>query len=341
MLLLLSQFNSTDSHRTMKKSCLIVGGSGFVGRHLTDALMTQNYKVRATYFSNPERLPSSGNDLETLKVDLCDKNEISAACQGVDFMFLSTNVSPYNMSKEHYDKKIYQINTQGVENAIQAATTHNIKKIVFMSSVAALGLKSGMTHYDESFRGTPEDAYGRSKLQAEQILLDAYRSEKVDTSILRPSAIYGKGDLGPLTKIVYFINKGLVPVMGDGENLQCATYVGNVVNAAIALMENKKSSGSLYLITDENAYTVNDLIRAVGKAMGKNYRMLHFPVGLLRCLGDACDFLRKISGHYLPFSRLGVEAIVANRVFRVNKIQKELSFSIEYDLQSGVRNTFL
>lgn len=325
----------------MEPSCLIVGGSGFLGGHLAKALVTLNYKVRASYFSNPEGIPPSSRNLESLKVDLCDKNEITASCQEIDFVFLSTNVSPYNMSKDQYDKKIYQINTEGVENAIQAATTHNVKKIIFVSSVAALGLDPSVTCYDENFTGTPEDAYGRSKLAAEKILLDAYAQGKVDVSILRPSAIYGKGDLGPLTKIVYFINKGVVPVMGDGKNLQCATYVGNVVNAAIALMENRKSSGSCYIITDETPYMVNDLIRAVGREVGRKYQMIHFPVGLLRCAGEVCDFLGKISGQYLPLSRLAVEAIVANRVFKVDKIQKELNLSIEYDLKTGIRNTFL
>lgn len=325
----------------MEKSCLIAGGSGFLGGHLAEALVANDYKVRATYFSNPGGLPPSRKNLETLKMDLCDKNKTTEAFRNMDFVILSTNVSPYNMSKNQYDKKIYQINTEGVENTIQAATTHNIKKIIFMSSVAALGLEPGVTFYDETFRGVPTDAYGKSKLEAEKILLDAYGSGKVDVSILRPSAIYGKGNLGPLTKIFYFINKGLVPIMGNGENLQCATYVGNVVKAAIALMEKRKSSGSIYIITDEAPYTVNDLIRAVGKEMKKNYRTIRFPVWLLRGAGEVCDFLGKISGQYLPFSRLAVEAIIANRVFKVDKIQKELDFSIEYNLESGVRNTFL
>ena len=132
-----------------------MGGSGFLGGHLTKALIANNYKVGATYFSNPLGLPHSHKNLETRKLDLCNLKDTTAAFRGVDYVFLSTNVSPYNMSKDQYDKKIYQINTTGVENAIQAAAVHNIKKIIFMSSVAALGLQPGVTHYDESFRGVP------------------------------------------------------------------------------------------------------------------------------------------------------------------------------------------
>ena len=128
--------------------------------------------------------------------------------------------------------------------------------------------------------------------------------------------------------------------MGNGENLQCATYVGNVVQAAITLMEKSTSSGSIYIITDATPYTVNDLIRTVGNEVNKNYRTIHFPVRLLLSAGEVCDFLGKISGKYLPFSRLAVEAIISNRVFKIDKIRKELDFSIEYDLKSGVRNTF-
>ncbi len=276
-----------------------------------------------------------------MQVDICEKQEISKACQNMDYVFLSTNINPSNMSKEQYEKKIYQINTEGVENTIQAAIAHNVKKIVFISSVSAIGMEPGIDIYDESFCKIPDEAYGRSKLAAEKILLNTYQKGIIDISILRPSAIYGKDDLGLLTKIVYFIDKGIVPMMGNGENLQSVTYIDNVVNASIALMENNRSSGSIYIISDRTPYTVNELVQAVGKEIGKNYRTIHFPVFLLRCAGNAFDFFGKISGRNLPYSREGVESIVSSRAFRVDKIQKELNFSIEHNLESGLRNTFL
>jgi len=76
-------------------------------------------------------------------------------------------------------------------------------------------------------------------------LQDYYRKGLIDGAILRPLGIYGPGGFGPLGKIVGFLNKGFVPIIGNGENLQSIVYVGNVANAAIAVAETNLSPGAV------------------------------------------------------------------------------------------------
>jgi len=173
-----------------------------------------------------------------------------------------------------------------------------------------------------------------------RILLDYYRQGMIDVSILMPSAIYGRGSLGPLRKIVNFINRGIVPVVGNGENLQCLTYVGNVANAAIALAEASKSSGQKYIITDETPYTVNQIVRVAGHESGKHFIMVHLPVFFLRSAATLLDYFSKISNKQMPLSRNSVTAIVQDRIFKIDKIRNELGFHFEFDLVSGIQRTF-
>ncbi len=308
-----------------------------MGGHLVLSLASQKYNVRATYNSNPRGKVAKNNRVEYLKLDITDSEAVNKASENMDYIFICANVSPVNLSLDEYTSKMLRINTQGVENVLQGAINNKVKKVVLLSSVAAMGFKDDLEIYDEDSMFEPTDGYGKSKLVSEKVVLDCYLDKGIDVSILRPTAIYGKGSLGPLQKIVNFINKGIVPVIGDGKNLQSLTYVGNVVNAAVTLAENKESAGRSYIISDEQPYTVNEIIESVGNSLDKNFKKIHIPVPLLRCAGVTCDLITRISKRQMPLSLNSVNAIVQSRVFKADRIANELGFEFQYNLSNGIK----
>jgi len=322
----------------MQKSCLVIGGSGFLGGHLVSKLLSMNYKVTATFKSHPRKEISQNPNLSFLKADICQASEIEDLFRDLDYVFMCANVSHSNLSKEEYERQITQINTEGIHNVAQSMIKHKVKKLVFLSSVAAMGAKTGIEQYDENASFEPEEAYGKSKLAAEKILLEYCQKGLIDTAILRPSGIYGPGGLGPLGKIVGFLNKGFVPIIGNGKNLQSIVYVGNVVNAAIALAEQSSLPDTTYLISDDRPYSVNELISTTARVMGKKHKIIHFPVSFFRFCGWILDCISGITGKQMPVSRSSVDAITASRVFKVERIKADLGFKFEFELETGLRH---
>ena len=324
----------------MQKSCLVIGGSGFLGGHLVNKLLSMNYKVTSTYNSRPRGEISHDPNLSFCKADICERDEIEGLFSGLDYVFMCVNVSPFNLSKEEYKRRITRINTEGVHNVAQCMIKYKTKILVFLSSVAAMGAKTETECYDESTSLEPEEAYGKSKLLAEKTLQDFYR-KGLGGAILRPSGIYGPGGFGPLGKIVGFLNRGFVPIIGNGENLQSVVYVGNVVNAAVAVAESNALPGAVYLISDNRPYSVNEMISTTARIMGKKYRTIHFPVSIFRFIGWALDCISVVTGKQMPISRNSIEAITASRVFKADKIKNVLGFKFEFDFEDGLRQTLV
>jgi len=325
----------------MQKSCLVIGGSGFLGGYLVNKLLSMDYKVTSTYNSQPRKEKSLDPNLSFCKADICERDEIEGLFSGLDYVFLCVNISPVNLSKEEYKRRITRINTKGVHNVAQCMIKYKTKVLVFLSSVAAMGAKTDTACYDESTSFEPEEAYGKSKLLAEKTLQDYYRKGLIDGAILRPSGIYGPGGFGPLGKIVGFLNKGFVPIIGNGENLQSIVYVGNVANAAIAVAETNLSPGAVYVISDNRPYSVNEMISTTARIMGKKYRTIHFPVSIFRFIGWALDCISLVTGKQMPISRNSIEAITVSRVFKVDKIKNVLDFKFEFELEDGLRQTIV
>ena len=323
----------------MQKSCLVIGGSGFLGGHLVAKLLSMDWKVTATYNSQPREEKSHNPNLNFCKADVCEGDEMEDLFLDLDYVFMCVNVSPLNLSKEEYKRRITRINTEGVHNVVRLMIKYKTKRLVFFSSVAAMGAKADTECYDESTLFEPEEAYGKSKLFAEKILQGYFMKGLIRGTILRPSGIYGPGGFGPLGKIVGFLNKGFVPVIGNGENLQSIVYVGNVVNAAIAAAETKSPPGAVYLISDKRPYSVNEMISTTARIMGKKYRTIHFPVLIFGFFGWALDCMSVITGKQMPISHDSVKAITASRVFKVNKIKNILGFKFEVEFEEGLRKT--
>ena len=323
----------------MQKSCLVIGGSGFLGGHLVRKLLSINCRVTSTYNSRPIKEGNPDPNLSLSKADVCKKDEIESVFPDLDYVFMCANVSPFNLSKEEYKRRVTQINTEGINNVAQCMIKYKTKFLVFLSSVAAMGANSDTECYDESISFEPEEIYGKSKLLAEKTLQNYFKKGLIDGAILRPSGIYGPGKFGPLEKIVNFLNKGFVPIIGNGENLQSVVYVGNVVNAAITVAETNSSPGAVYLISDNRPYSVNEMISTTARIMGKKYRTIHFPVSVFRFIGWVLDWVSVITGKQMPVSRSSIDAITAGRIFKVDKIKNALGFEFEFELEDGLRQT--
>ncbi|TAN63074.1 NAD(P)-dependent oxidoreductase [bacterium] len=318
---------------------LVIGGSGFIGSHLAERLTAKRYKVRALARKNSDTrfMQSLGTELYT--GDLLEPDSLTPAFSGIDTVFCLVNVKPTGKSQAEYLNELDLLHTEGTRNLLAACRLNKISRLIYLSSVAAIGYKKGVAVYSESSPEEPIDAYGRAKLKAEKILMRDARNSEVKVTILRPPGVFGERGLGSLSKIIGFAEKGIVPVLGSGNNRQSLVYVGNVVNQSIFAADSPDSSGKVYITSDDRPYTVNELVDAVAGEMGVRPFKIHIPVWSILFMLSILNFLAKIFLKKEAVNKESIIAIATERIFDGSGFFRELGYRQEYDLAEGVRRT--
>jgi dihydroflavonol-4-reductase len=184
---------------------LITGGTGFLGAYIIKALVEKGYAVRAIHRSAPKnsgalriKLPSYipasiMNKAEWVDGDILDVISLEEAMEGIDTVIHSAAIVSFNRKDR---RQMYQVNVEGTANVVNMALEKNIRRLVHISSVAALGRTANGDKVDEEKKWEESKInthYAKSKFKAE---LEVWRgaTEGLSTVILNPSTILGYGD---------------------------------------------------------------------------------------------------------------------------------------------------
>jgi nucleoside-diphosphate-sugar epimerase len=180
---------------------LVTGGTGFLGSYIIRELVNKGYAVRAlrrSHAPDPHRVPrwvpmSVWDKVEWVEGDILDVVSLDEAMEGVDSVIHSAAIVSF-IQKDR--KKMYQVNVEGTANVVNIALEKNVRRLVHISSVAALGRTAGGGEVDEEKKWEESKVnthYAKSKYKAE---LEVWRgmAEGLDAVILNPSTILGYGD---------------------------------------------------------------------------------------------------------------------------------------------------
>ena len=156
----------------------VTGASGLVGSHLIQSLLSKGKKVRALY-RQAVPLFAGSEQCEWIQGDILDPIGLTEALAGVDYVYHCAAIVSFAPGAA---AKMLQSNVDGTANVVNACLVQNIKKLIFVSSVAALGRIRENEAIDESMHWTPatsNSVYGQSKYLAE---LEVWRACLLYTS---------------------------------------------------------------------------------------------------------------------------------------------------------------
>lgn len=181
-------------------------------------------------------------------------------------------------------------NVDGSRRLAAAAAAAGVRRLVFVSSVKAMGEADRTARpWREEDPCAPQDEYGRSKLAAERAIAEAACRTGMETVVLRPPVVYGPGVVANIYSLFRMVDRGWPLPLRSVDNRRSFIYVGNLVHALIAVVEHPKASGQTFLVSDGQDLSTPELIRAIGRALGKPARLFPLPPDLLRgvawCLG--------------------------------------------------------
>jgi len=319
-----------------KPTLLITGASGFIGSHLIGLGIGRGYEVYALVrtTSNIQNL----SDINLIYGDVTNYDSLLAAFaqlkkQGVKLDYI---IHAAALTKSNSKEEIRTVNYNGTFNLYTALERLNYlpKKIVFISSLAACGPgKPGQ--FIEKEQSQPITTYGKSKLEAEQFILN---SANIPTVIVRPTAVYGEGEKD-LLSVFKLVNRGFNPVLGFHRQDLTFIYVKDLTYLIFHALE-KGMPDKIYFATDGHIYDKQSFPGAIAESLGKKPITLVIPLTVIKVLSWISQTGYALLGGVSALSLEKYHELVApSWVCRVQDTYAELDYIPQYTLKEGVKET--
>jgi len=255
---------------------LVTGATGFLGSHIVRKLAGRGDKVRILLRQSSKTVNIDGIDVEKVYGDVTDMESVRKAMEGCDTLYHAAGIVSF---KQADYKKMEAVNVGGTYNVFTAAMEAGVKKAVYTSSIAAIGLKPGKEISDEN---TPFDLKGTdieyilSKYRAEQEAL-RFVEKGLPLVIVNPSLVIGAGDVYVSTTgiILWYCKRRLPGYTDGGINLVDAEDVAE----GHLLAAEKGRIGEKYILSNRNI-TIKELFEVMEKVTGIPRPKLKIPYPL-------------------------------------------------------------
>ncbi len=260
---------------------LVTGGAGFIGSHLTDALLATGRKVRVLDNLSVGRLKNlehhkenSNLDIQTVDVADCQKVlELTKGAERVFHLAALADIVPSIQKPEAY----FRANVDGTFSVLQAAREHQVKRVVYIASSSCYGIPD-VYPTPETSLPAPQYPYALTKWMGESLVSHWAQVYKLSTVSLRFFNIYGprartSGTYGAVFGVFLaqlLANKPLT-VVGDGTQTRDFTYVSDAVSAILTAAGS--SVKGAYNVGSDTTVSVNKLVELLNPSCGT----IHIP----------------------------------------------------------------
>ena len=265
----------------------VTGATGFIGASLARELLRDGYEVRALARPESDRRNLRGLDLEICEGDLRDRDSLEKGLKGCEILFHAA--ADYRLWTRNPDV-MYEINVGGTRNILEAALNHGLSRIVYTSSVGALGNPGNGQPGDEVIPVTLADMVGhykKSKFLAEREA-ESFLKRGLPLVIVNPSTPVGELDIKPTPTgriIVDFLNRRMPAYLDTGLNIidveDCAR--GHILAARLGRI------GEKYILGNENLtlHRIFDMLEEITGLAAPRVRLPYTPILLAAYVNEA------------------------------------------------------
>ncbi|MGX9569527.1 NAD-dependent epimerase/dehydratase family protein [Pseudomonas sp. CFBP 5748] len=256
---------------------LITGGAGFIGSHLTDALLAKGHTVRILDdLSTGKRsnLPLDNPAVELIEGNVADAALVARAMAGCSAVAHLAAVASVQASVDD-PVRTHQSNFIGTLNVCEAMRQSGVKRVLFASSAAVYGNNGEGESIDEETPKAPLTPYASDKL-ASEFYLDFYRRQHaLEPVVFRFFNIYGprQDPSSPYSGVISIfserVQKGLpITVFGDGEQTRDFVYVEDLVDLLVQAIEKPEVEVGAVNIGWNQATTLKQMLQALAAVVG-------------------------------------------------------------------------
>lgn len=261
------------------KRVLVLGGNGFIGSHLVDALAARAIHTRVFGRSHPDSIADNTPFIERIEGDFTHESDVCSALEGCDicFHFVSTT-----LPKSSNDNPIFDVQTNigGTLKLLNHAVRCGVKKVIFLSSGGTIYGIPKKTPIDESHPTEPICSYGVTKLAIEKYL-ELYRVlHGLDYTVIRLSNPYGERQRLNSTQgaVAVFLNRLLkntpIEIWGDGSIVRDYLHISDVVSALLKAMD-YRGDQHIFNIGAGEGKSINQLIDTIEIVTGRRAERIY------------------------------------------------------------------
>lgn len=264
---------------------LVTGARGFIGKSLCKELILQNMLVLAA-IRDDEQI--AGVECR-LVGNIDDTTDWSKALNGIDVItHLAARVHVMNDSALDPIAEFRKVNVDATLYIAQQAAKAGVKRFIFISSIKVNGehTEIGMP-FTEVDGANPQDAYGVSKFEAEQGLMQIAQQTGMELVIIRPPLVYGAGVKANFANMMRTVKRGVPLPFGAIHNRRSFVYVGNLVDLIIKCIDHPAAVNQVFLVSDGQDLSTTELLQGCAEALGINSRLIPIPQKLVQ----ACAIL--------------------------------------------------
>jgi nucleoside-diphosphate-sugar epimerase len=226
---------------------VVTGASGFIGKHLCGTLAAAGHEVLAR-----------------------------DALKGADALVHLANIA----HRAADVAELRRVNVAASAALAEDARAAGVRRFLYLSSLKVHGERSSAGPLAEASPLAPEDAYGRSKLEAERALKAV--SGDMELAVLRPPLVYGPGVKANFLALMRAIARGWPLPFASIRNRRSLLYVGNLCDAILCCITAPQAAGREFLLSDGAPVSTPQLCAALGEALGRPATLFAFPPAVLR-----------------------------------------------------------
>jgi nucleoside-diphosphate-sugar epimerase len=316
---------------------LVTGATGCLGRNLVTRLLNEGWKVHAT-----GRNITVGALLEKqgaifYKADLDDNKAIVKLCASKDVVFhCGALSSPWGKYQD-----FYSANVLGTKNVVEGCLKHNVKRLVHVST-PSIYFDFKEKHQIKEADDLPVKSvnhYAATKLEAEEVIDNAFKKHNLSVITIRPRAIFGPYDTAIMPRIIRAARKGKVPLINGGEALIDATYVENVVESLVlAASTSGDAVGKKYNITNGEPILLKELLQRSFVALGLPFNPKTIPYNVAYGMATIMETFAS-----LPFitkepvlTKYGVGVFSIGQTLDIEAAKKDLGYEPIVSMEQGI-----
>ena len=304
---------------------VVTGAAGFIGRRLCETLGDRGEVVALV------RSAADGPWDEAHTCDLDEGDPPDRIFDGAAAVFHLAGRAHVLDERVDDEAAFRRSNVDATARVCAAATGRGVRRLVLASSVAAVG-EGGDTPVPESVAPDPRTAYGRSKLEAERIVME----RMPEPVVLRFPLVYGPAPKGNLERMIRAVESGRFPPVPRIENRRSMLHVDDAVAALWLAASSDRAPGNVYTVTDGPGYSTRRVYETIRSAIGRPAPGWAIPAGALRGVARLGDLAGALTGRRMPLDTASFNKLFGSARFESQRIRDELGFEPRRDLEGAM-----